>query len=115
MTKTQMTREDYTLARHTYRELRREDAKWRPDPYAARNKVQTPPRNAARYAALFDPDIAQTFFSPPVMPRGNYRLPRGPRAYAMASKQDVYGLTLNKRAAIRKAQREIAERFGTIN
>ena len=107
-----MTRTEYQTLRRTYRILRRKDAAWRPDPYAARNTIERRQYRAEAFCGLVDMPIAATFFRPlRNAGRGDVRLPRGPKAQALCAPHRsgrYVGMELHKRVALRRALRQSA-------
>jgi len=86
-----LTKAEYQAIRRGYRLARRKDADYREGIRTARNSLSGHPQHAASYLFRHGPELSATFFKPVDMGRGNYRLPRGPRAEALFQRRDRYG------------------------
>ncbi len=108
-----LTRNDYIALRRTYRLLRRQDAQWRPDEYAARNVLQAPPDRAVQFFSLLEPRLAATLLRRlGDENRDPFRLARGPRARSLiaAPVSGPYaGLDLPKRVGLRRGLRQMRQ------
>lgn len=106
-----MTIGQYRQLRSAYRYLRREDRKWRPDPYAARNVRQVPPNTAGKFLELLDEPLRTAVQARPLP--GPAPVERGPRARWYANWYPALGryanLNLGKRVAFRRALRQMRE------
>lgn len=87
------------------------DRNWSPDPYAARNTIQTPSDRAGELLRNLHPQLASAVASAKAAPIG--RLQRGPRAqyytewYPQSGR--YCGMSLHKRVAMRRAMHGIRE------
>lgn len=101
-------RELYYRLRHEYRHARREDAQWRPDPYAARNTRQARPDTAGAILRPLSPRMTLAVMARPATIQS---VPKGPRArwyINWAPTMGRYaGLSLYKRVALRSGLRQI--------
>ena len=107
-----MEREIYDSIRSGYRKLRRDDLNWRANPYAARNKVETPPNAAGEFVRSLNlsPRVIETLRGGwDGHSRGQHRLSiTSPRIKAVLSARHVAsGLDLPRRVALRRARRQI--------
>lgn len=105
----------YETFRHTYRRYLREDAKWRPDPYANRQQLQVRPDRAGQLLENVrrkNQRMAAAMAATPAAARG--RLPRTGAARWYANWRPETGryanLTLSQRRVLRQTLRRMAER-----
>lgn len=106
-----MNRTQYRTLRRAYRAALHADRQWRPDPYAAHNTRQTPPRTAEAILAAH-PALRGALTDRSAVP-SSLRLPPGPRArwYRNWAPRGgrYHGFNLDKRVVFRKALIQIAD------